>query len=305
MITRKIVTIVIAAVVIFAALGAIILLNKPNQTSSIHYINQSGSTTMYEMANVWAASYEANNSNVQINITEPGSGVGIADLLDHTANIADSSRQMNAAELANASSQGMHIVELPVALDGITMVVNPYLYEHNVTTLTLEQLKGLYDGSITNWKILGGPNVNVTVYGRNSTSGTYTFFQQNVLDDQNYSKNMTEYPNYDQMIADLLNPANRGAIGFVGVGFANDLDIISLKENDTSKAYLPTRSNVESFNYPLSRYLYIDLGGKPTGSVLNYIEWIIDQQLGQTIVTSQGFYPISQNITNSDTSLIM
>ena len=119
------------------------------------------------------------------------------------------SRQMNAVEKANGSAHGMNILEIPVALDGISMIVNPYLYDNNITTLTLGQLKALYNGSITNWKDLGGPDTPALVYGRNNTSGTYAFFQQNVLNNQNYTDNMTEYDNYDLMIANLMNPANR------------------------------------------------------------------------------------------------
>ncbi len=308
MMSKKIIAIAVILIMIAAALGSFVLLSKPSDgNNKITFINQAGSTTMYELALVWTKNYETNNSMVQINVTEEGSAVGIARLLAHTADIADASRQMNTVELANASSQGMHIVEVPVALDGITMIVNPYLYDNNITTLTLEQLKGIYNGSITNWKTLGGPDTPVLVYGRNDTSGTYSFFQQNVLDNENYTENMTEYPNYDLMIADLENPANRGAIGYVGVGFVNnypDVKMVSLKENATSPAFLPTRSNVESFHYPLSRYLYLYLANKPTGSMLDYVEWIINQQYGQAIVISQGFYPIPQSVTDADMALL-
>jgi phosphate transport system substrate-binding protein len=214
---------------------------------------------------------------------------------------------MDPEEMANASAQGMSIMEIEVALDGIAMLVNPYIYDHNVTELTLDQLKGLYNGSINNWKDLGGPDVPVMIYGRNSTSGTYTFFQQNVLNNENYSQNMTEYDNYDLMIADILAPSHPGAIGYVGVGFVNnypDVKILSLKKNDSSPAYKPTQTNVESFNYPLARYLYLYLGEKPTGTLLDYLEWVIDQKNGQAVVIQQGFYPIPQSLTEADMSIL-
>ena len=118
---------------------------------------------------------------------------------------------------------------------------------------------------------------------------------------------MTEYDNYDLMIANLMNPANRGAIGYVGVGFVNnypDVKILSLKKNDASPAYKPTKTNVESFDYPLARYLYLYLADKPTGNLLDYLKWIIDQQHGQTVVTQQGFYPIPQKVTDADMALL-
>jgi phosphate transport system substrate-binding protein len=214
---------------------------------------------------------------------------------------------MSSAELANATAQGMKIVEIKVALDGIAMLVNPYLYNNNITELTLEQLKGVYNGSINNWRQLGGPDTPVLVYGRNNTSGTYTFFQQNVLNNQNYTANMTEYDNYDVMIADILSPSHQGAIGYVGVGFVNnypDVKILSLKNNATSPSYKPTQTNVESFDYPLARYLYLYLGERPTGTLLDYMKWIIDQETGQAVVIQQGFYPIPQNVTDMDMALL-
>ena len=116
---------------------------------------------------------------------------------------------------------------------------------------------------------------------------------------------MTEYPNYDLMIADILS--TKGAIGYVGVGFVNnypDVKILSLRANDASPAYKPTQTNVESFNYPLARYLYLYLGDIPTGNTLDYIEWVIDQQYGQTVVIQQGFYPIPQSVTDADMALL-
>jgi phosphate transport system substrate-binding protein len=118
---------------------------------------------------------------------------------------------------------------------------------------------------------------------------------------------MTEYDNYDLMIADILAPSHPGAIGYVGVGFVNnypDVKILSLKKNDSSPAYKPTQTNVESFNYPLARYLYLYLGERPTGTLLDYLEWVIDQKNGQAVVIQQGFYPIPQSLTEADMSIL-
>ncbi len=271
------------------------------------FIDQAGSETMYELCLKWASDYEAKDSLVQINVTRGGSGPGIAALLDHKVDLAQASRTMSASELANASAQKMKIIELKVALDGIAMLVNPFLYDNNITELTLDQLRGIYNGSITNWKQLGGPDVAVLAYGRNNTSGTYTFFQQNVLNNENYTANMTEYDNYDLMIADILSPSHEGAIGYVGVGFVNnypDVKILSLRMNESTPSYKPNQTNVESFDYPLARYLYLYLGETPTGPLLDYLEWIINQKYGQAVVIQQGFYPIPQSITDMDMKLL-
>jgi phosphate transport system substrate-binding protein len=295
-------------IVLAATLGGIIVLNKSSETQDTKtFIDQAGSETMYEICLKWASDYEAKDSLVQINVTRGGSGPGIAALLDHKADIAQASRTMSASELANATAQKMKIIELKVALDGIAMLVNPFLYDNNITELTLDQLKGIYNGSIINWKQLSGPDVPVLAYGRNNTSGTYTFFQQNVLNNENYSANMTEYDNYDLMIADILSPSHEGAIGYVGVGFVNnypDVKILSLRMNESTPSYKPNQTNVESFDYPLARYLYLYLGETPTGPLLDYLEWIINQKNGQAVVIQEGFYPIPQSITDMDVKLL-
>jgi phosphate transport system substrate-binding protein len=305
-ITRKIVAITVAIVIMVATLGAILILNKSNPTNDAKtFIDQAGSETMYELCLKWASDYGERNDRVQVNVTRGGSGPGIAALLDHKVDIAQASRKMNSAELANATAQNIHIIELKVALDGIAMIVNPALYNSNITELSLGQLKGIYNGSISNWKDLGGPDVPVIVFGRNDTSGTYVFFQQNVLNNENYTSNMREYPNYDLMIADILS--TKGAIGYVGVGFVNnypDVKILSLRASDAFPAYKPTQVNVESFDYPLARYLYLYLREIPSGNTLDYIKWIIDQQFGQAVVIQQGFYPIPQSVTSSDMALL-
>jgi phosphate transport system substrate-binding protein len=308
MISRKMMAISVTMIVLAATLGGIIVLNKSSETQDTKtFIDQAGSETMYEICLKWASDYEAKDSLVQINVTRGGSGPGIAALLDHKADIAQASRTMSASELANATAQKMKIIELKVALDGIAMLVNPFLYDNNITELTLDQLKGIYNGSIINWKQLGGPDVPVLAYGRNNTSGTYTFFQQNVLNNENYSANMTEYDNYDLMIADILSPSHEGAIGYVGVGFVNnypDVKILSLRMNESTPSYKPNQTNVESFDYPLARYLYLYLGETPTGPLLDYLEWIINQKNGQAVVIQEGFYPIPQSITDMDVKLL-
>lgn len=308
MISRKMMAISAALIVLAATLGGIIVFNKSSETHNTKtFIDQGGSETMYELCLKWASDYGTKDNLVQINVTRGGSGPGIAALLDHKVDIAQASRTMSASELANATAQGLKTIELKVALDGIAMLVNPFLYSNNITELTLDQLRGIYNGSINNWKQLGGPDVPVLAYGRNSTSGTYTFFQQNVLNNQNYSANMTEYDNYDLMIADILSPSHEGAIGYVGVGFVNnypDVKILSLRMNESTPSYKPNQTNVESFDYPLARYLYLYLVEKPTGPMLDYMEWVIDQQKGQAVVIQQGFYPIPQSVTELDLKLL-
>lgn len=272
------------------------------------FIDQQGSETMYELGHGWASAYEADHDLVQVNVSRGGSGPGIAALLDDNIDIAQVSRQIKAEEMTLAGSKGMEIIELRVALDGIALLVNPYLFGRGITDLSLGQLRALYNGSVSNWLELGGPDAPVLIYGRNNTSGTYSFFQDHVLEGQDYGASMVEYDNYDVMIADLQNPANRGAIGYVGVGYVNnypDVNILSLSSEDDGPSYQPTGEHVNSFEYPLARYLYLYLNQKPTGELLEYLEWIMGEDQGQAVVVQKGFYPISQEVREDNLSLLL
>jgi phosphate transport system substrate-binding protein len=305
MISRKVLAVSVIVIVILATIGLVLVLNKPTEEKKVRvFIDQAGSETMYDLCLKWAKDYGANNASVIINVTRGGSGPGIASLLTGEVDIAQTSRQMRSDELEMAASQGMQIVEVKVALDGIAMLVNPV---NNITTLTIDQLKSIYNGSVTSWKALGGADIPILAYGRNNTSGTYSFFQEHVLNNGNYGANISEYDNYDIMIADINSPSHPGAIGYVGVGFVNnypDVKILSLKKDDSSPAYAPEKVYVESFDYPLARYLYLYLSEKPTGALLNYIEWIIDLDQGQSVVTKEGFYPIPQEVHDRDMALL-
>ncbi len=142
MISKKLITVIVVIIVLVSVVGLVILDNKSeaNGSQTMTYIDQEGSTTLYPVCAQWAADFEENNSLVQINVTQGGSGVGITALLDGNAQIADSSAAMNSTDTGIAKEKGMKIVQLEVALDGITIIINPDLSSSitNMTILNLE-----------------------------------------------------------------------------------------------------------------------------------------------------------------------
>jgi phosphate transport system substrate-binding protein len=297
---KKVLAVVLAVVIIVAAVAIILVKGPAAGTGTRIYVDQAGSETMYELCRKWAQDYMEINDLMTISVERGGSGPGLAALLNGTVDIAQASRPISAAERETAESRGLDIVELKVALDGIAIIVNP---TNGVTNLTVEQLRGIYNGTLTNWEELGGADLPIQVYGRNDTSGTYVFFQEHVLENAPYTDTMVECDNYDFMIAEVNSPSHPGAIGYVGVGFVNnypDVKIVPLKAADGSQAFLPSRDKVESFEYPLSRYLFFYLSEKPTGALLEYLEWVIDLDAGQVVVTEEGFYPIPRDVHDAD-----
>jgi ABC-type phosphate transport system substrate-binding protein len=124
----------------------------------------------------------------------PGSGTGIKMLLDGQLSFSQSSRPVLNNEYELAASRGVKLKQVPVAIDGIAIAVHPSL---NIEGLTLEQIKGIYTGQITNWSQVGGPNLKITPYSRPKDSGTTEFFKENILGTKNFGANVVFITNYD------------------------------------------------------------------------------------------------------------
>ena len=262
-------------------------------------IKQKGSDTMLELAQIWAETYVKDNDNVTLSISGGGSGTGIAQLINGQIDIADASRPIKLREMKTAESQGVNPVEFKTCLDGIAVITNNNI---DISELSFEKLRGIYNGSISNWKFVGGPDLKITVYGRQSNSGTYVFFQEHVLDNNDYRVDMQPL-NGNSQIVDAVIGDDEG-IGYVGVAYAEnraeELTILKVKENEYSQSFSPTIENIASGDYPISRYLYIYTNGNPTGEISHYIKWILNEEGGQKVAENLGFIALPQNIIDEE-----
>jgi phosphate transport system substrate-binding protein len=282
--------IAVVAIIIIAGVGFALLNNNDKSTNpaSTVTIKQKGSDTMLELCQLWSEAYHENNTNVNVDVSGGGSGVGIQALMDNQIDIAQSSRAMTTAEKDNLTAAGRAPVEISVAVDGISIIVNS---GNGITSLTMDQLKGLYNGSVTNWNQVGGSDKTVTLYGRQSTSGTYQYFQEVVLSKGNYSVNMNMLQG-NSAIVDAVK-SDQSGIGYVGIGYAKQatgINVLGLQHNSTSEIYSPLNDTaVLSFKYDLSRYLYIYTDGTPTGAEKRWLSWILDANSGQKVSADVGF----------------
>jgi phosphate transport system substrate-binding protein len=178
-------------------------------------IVQSGSTTMEEMANLWQNDSKAAYPGITVSLNYPGSGPGIQALMDGTVDIAQASRAMKQSEKDNMTAHGRTPVEYKVAVDGIAIVVNS---DNNITTLTIDQLKQIYNGNYTNWNQVGGKDEAISLYGRTSASGTGDFFKTAVLGGKEPSATMQQMASNALVVQQCLD--NKGSVGYVGVGYA-------------------------------------------------------------------------------------
>ncbi len=250
-------------------------------------ITVKGSDTMVILAQRWAETYMEANPDVTLQVTGGGSGVGISALINGTTDICNSSRPMKPSEREKLKQRYNSLgVEIKVAKDGLSV----YLNEQNpVQELSLDQLKKIYTGKITNWKEVGGPDAKIIVYGRENSSGTYVFFKDNVLSGEDFTPSMQSLPGTAAVVNAVSKDKN--AIGFGGAAYAKGVKFAKLKKSAESPAYEPSEENVKSGNYPLSRFLYLYTRSKPTGAMKKYIDWILSPE-GQQIVSKVGYFPV-------------
>ncbi len=262
-------------------------------------IKQKGSDTMLEIAQFWAEEYVKINGNVTISISGGGSGTGIAQLINNQIDIADASRLIKQNEIDNAKSKGITVVEFKTCIDGIAIITNKNL---KINEILINDLRGIYNGSIKNWRNIDGPNLKITVYGRQSNSGTFAFFQEYVLKNDDYRVDMQPL-NGNAQIVDAVIGDEEG-IGYVGIAYAekrsDELNILKVKKSINEHGILPTIANITTGSYPISRYLYIYTNGNPTGEIADYVKWILNRFGGQRVVENLGFVPLPDSLINEE-----
>ena len=150
-----------------------------------------GSDTVLPLAQKQAENYMAANKSARLTVTGGGSGVGIAALIDGSTDIAASSRKIKLSEKMKLQEAGKTLKEVIMAYDALSFVVNP---ANGVKQLTKEQLEGIFTGKITYWKDVGGEDLKITAYARESSSGTYDFVKEHVMNNKNYAATILNMP---------------------------------------------------------------------------------------------------------------
>jgi len=250
-------------------------------------ITLKGSDTVLPLAQAEAEEFMLENSDKSVTVTGGGSGVGITALIDGEVNIATASREIKAEEIEAAQANGINPVETTIAYDGISVVVNP---ENPVSDLTFDQLRGIYNGSISNWQDVGGDDLEIVVISRDSSSGTYEYFKEEVLQGDEYRPDALTQPATGGIVGEVSQ--NPNAIGYIGVAYLDEsVKALNLDAGNGSEA--PTSENILSGAYPLSRSLYFYTDGEPSGLTKEFIDFVLSET-GQNLVTEVGYFPIEQ-----------
>jgi phosphate transport system substrate-binding protein len=254
-----------------------------------------GSDTEVNLALTLAETYMAKDPNISIAVTGGGSGAGIASLINGKTDIANSSRPMTPAELTLAKERNIQPIPIIFAVDALALIVEK---EFPLDSLTVEQAADIFSGKILNWKELGGADMTISLYGRQSNSGTFVFFRDSIVKAE-YALHHKQM-NGTAQIVDAIRHDPAG-IGYVGVGYVkkrdgslvNGLKVLGMKRTATSPAVSPLSTpQVVDGAYPIVRPLFQYVNGLPSGKLLDFILFCLSPE-GQQIVADNGYYPIS------------
>jgi phosphate transport system substrate-binding protein len=244
-----------------------------------------GSTTVGPIAKAFAEYYMGLHKDVNITVSESGSGNGAKSLINSACDIANMSRFMKDKEFKAATEKGIFPVAHVVALDGIAIIVHP---GNPLKEITTQQIKDIYTGKITNWKQLGGPNKAIVMISRDTNSGTYETFEGLVMHKEKIVEGC-EYVGSNGAVRGRVQ-STPTAIGYVGLGFL-DKTVKGLKVN----GIYPSNKTIAAGTYPIARPLFMFTNGYPKmGSEVYQFVTLYLTKKGQEIVKRIGFVPCTE-----------
>jgi phosphate transport system substrate-binding protein len=246
-----------------------------------------GSDTCLPLSQKFAESYMKKSPGSSITVTGGGSGVGLSALLSGTTDIAQSSRSMKMDEKLKMKDAGKAYKETIIAYDALATIVNP---SNKVDQLTREQLEGIFTGKIVNWKEVGGADLKIVVYSRESSSGTFEFFKEHVMNKKNFATTALLMPATGAIVQSISQTA--GAIGYVGLAYV-DKAVKALKVSyDQGKTFIyPSVETAKNKTYPVTRPLYYYYTTSVENKVNPFIQFILSDE-GQKLVLEEGYVPI-------------
>jgi len=247
----------------------------------------SGSSTVMPLAELAAEEFNLMQDKYTVNVKSGGSGVGIIDAAEGRSDIAMSSREIKLEERQRYETPTVRFVELPVGFDAICLVVSPVIYDFGVTSLTKDEVRQIFAGTVANWKELGGPNMEIFAIGRRPGSGTRDTFNEIIMGSKESETPGVSYDSGESSEVKFSTQRSDNAIGYMGYSFVmrGDTKVVSLD------GVAPTVENIKSGAYPLARKLYFVTLGEPSAGAKAYIDYILSPA-GQQIALENGFIPI-------------
>ena len=246
-----------------------------------------GSDTVLPVSQETAEIFMKDDPDRRVTVTGGGTGVGISALMDNTTDIAMASRPIKFSEKMKLKAAKQEVEEVIIAYDALAVIVNP---SNPVSQLTRQQLEAIFRGKITNWKQLGGPDMKIIVYSRETSSGTYEFFKESALKNKNYMSSSLSMPATGAVIQSVSQ--TKGAIGYVGLAYLSPrVKAIAVSYDDGKHYVLPSLENGKKKLYPVVRPLYYYYNVANKEKVTPFIDYILSPQ-GQNIIKNGGYIPV-------------
>ena len=247
-----------------------------------------GSDTVLPLSQKAAENFMKANSDQTVTVTGGGSGVGISALLEGTTDLAQSSRKIKFDERQKLQRSGKSVKEVIIAYDALAVVVHP---SNKVKNLTREQLEGIFTGKIKNWKEVGGDDLKIIPYARETSSGTYEFFKENVLKHKNHMSGIMSMPATGSVVQSISQ--TRGAISYIGLAYLNKNTKAIHISYDKGETYIePSVANATNGSYPVIRPLYFYYITSSEDKVKSFVDYILSNE-GQKIVSEIGFISVN------------
>lgn len=229
-----------------------------------------------------AEEYKSRNTGVSFEIAAEGSTTGIAAITDGTAQIGMSSRRAKPTEMSAAQAKGVTLKPTIVAHDGIAIIVNS---NNPITGLTKRQVEQIFAGDITDWSAVGGSAGKISIYTRNTSSGTYSDFKDLAMKKRDYAPSSQKMAGHEQIAAEVGR--NPNGIGYVGLAYMEAAGIKVLPIDGAT----PSKESVIAKKYPFARPTFYYTNGEPTGEAAKFLDFTLSAE-GQRIVSQVGFVPI-------------
>ena len=229
-----------------------------------------------------AEQFKAQHPGTTFDIAAEGSTTGIAAIIDGTADIGMSSRRAKSSEVGAGSSKGKHMKPTIVAYDGMAVIVNT---KNPVKALTKKQVEQIFTGDVTDWSAVGGSAGKISIYTRNTSSGTYSDWKELAMKKRDYASGSQKMAGNEQIAAEVGK--NPNGIGYVGMAYtkASGVKVVPVD------GVVPSQQSVLGKTYPYARPTFYYTNGEPSGLAKEFVDFTVGPG-GQRIVAQVGFVPI-------------
>jgi len=229
-----------------------------------------------------AEHFKAQHPGTTFDIAAEGSTTGIAAIIDGTAEIGMSSRRAKSSEVGSATAKGRNMKPTIVAYDGIAVIVNA---KNPVKGLTKKQVEQIFAGDVTDWSAVGGSGGKISIYTRNTSSGTYSDFKELAMKKRDYAGSSQKMAGNEQIAAEVGR--NPNGVGYVGMAYmkASGLKVVPID------GVTPSVKTVQDHSYSYWRPTFYYTNGEPGGLAKQFLDFTISSP-GQKIVAQVGFVPV-------------